>query len=386
MYTIRTYNKISNHGLKRFDPAKYRLDTNNPDAIILRSQSLHDENLADSVYAIARAGAGTNNIPIEHFSNLGTVVFNTPGANANAVKELIYSGMLVASRNIIEGVNFVRDLNKNQTTDDSLASILEASKKQFSGSELHGKTLGIIGLGAIGSMVANMGEELGMKVLGYDPAISIEAAWKLSRNVVKMDSIESLLKASNFVSLHVPAIEATKHLINANNVSCFRKNAVLLNFARESIVDSDAICHVLKQGKLRRYVTDFPNKEMLSMPSVIPLPHLGASTEEAETNCAIMAADQLKDYLEHGNITNSVNYPDVVLNREGVCRLAFCNRNQPNILSQVLDVLKEINVEEMFNKSRGEYAYSLMDLDRQPDQSTIERIKKIDGVIRLRLL
>ena len=390
MFAIRTYNKISDQGLNLFSPTSYKLDSKleeqNPDAIVLRSQVLHDEPIPESTVAIARAGAGTNNVPIKQLSDRGVVVFNTPGANANAVKELVLSGMLIASRNIIEGVNFVRDLESESLSKSELSKHLEASKKQFSGSELIGKTLGVVGLGAIGSMVANMAEDLGMKVLGYDPAISIEAAWQLSRNVVKMDSIDTLLRNSDFVSLHVPAIEATKHLINAKSCKLFKPNAVLLNFAREEIVDSEAVCDALNNNQFARYVSDFPNQQMLSMNSVIPMPHIGASTEEAETNCAIMAVNQVKDYLENGNIKNSVNFPTAQLRREGACRIAFCNRNQPNMLSQTLECLKGNNVIHMLNRSRGDYAYSLLDLEQTPTTEMIDAIKAIDGVMNLRLL
>ncbi len=386
MISIRIYNKISNQGLKQFNPDTYKVssDASEPDAIILRSHSLHNEVLPKSVMAIARAGAGTNNIPVEEYSKRGIVVFNTPGANANAVKELVLCGMLAASRNIIEGVSYVRSLASEKI--DDLPTLLESKKKQFSGSELYGKSFGVIGLGAIGSMIANMAEELGMKVLGYDPAISIEAAWRLSSSVVKMDSMDALLKASDFISLHVPVVDSTKHLINSDKLKLLKFNAVLLNFAREQIVDGNAIVNALNTGQFSRYVTDFPNADMLTMDKVIPMPHIGASTEEAETNCAIMAAEQVIDFIENGNIKNSVNFPTTQLNRAGACRLTFCNHNRPSMLSQVLGMLKNINVLEMLNKSRGDIAYNIMDLEQTPSEELIQSVTAIDGVSNLRLI
>lgn len=391
MFNILTYNKIAKQGLNAFDSNKYKVKSklDNPEAIFLRSYNLNGQPIPESVLCIARAGAGINNIPLEACNRRGVVVFNTPGANANAVMELVLSGMLIASRNIDKGIHFIRQLDlatHDASTDTSIGTFLEGHKKQFSGFELRGKTMGVIGLGNIGALVANMSENMGMKVLGYDPVISVEAAWRLSQNVVKMDSMESLIKASNFVSLHVPANESNHHLINKNNLKLFKEEAILLNFSREQVVDSEALLKAIASDQLYRYVTDFPAAEMINNSAIIPLPHIGASTLEAETNCAVMAADQLQDFLENGNIVNSVNFPTSTLPRIDKPRLTFSNQNVPNVLSQVLATLGDINVLEMLNKSRDDIAYNLMDLETIPDRRTFKAIKNIKGIIRVRLI
>lgn len=388
MPKVKTYNAISNIGLSRFPEAKYDLgpDVSAPDAYILRSHKLHGEELPSSVVAVARAGAGTNNIPVEEYSAKGVVVFNTPGANANAVKELVLTGMLMSCRDISGGIKFVRDL----TCDDNaeMAKLLEKEKKRFAGSEIKGKTLGVVGLGAIGAMVANVALELGMNVAGYDPAISVEAAWRLSQEVEKMPSLEALIAKSDFISLHVPAIEATHHLINAERLKLCKPGAVLLNFAREQIVDSEAALAALSDGNLRKYVTDFPSPDMIGRDDVIPMPHIGASTAEAEENCAVMAADQLMEYLENGNIRNSVNFPATKMERIGAARITFSNQNVPKVLGNVLSVLADsnINVLDMINRSRNDLAYNIIDVESAVDSGIVSRILEVEGVLGVRVL
>jgi len=390
MYQIRTYNKISDKGLSLFDQKQYSVRENveNPDAVILRSQKLHDESLPDSVMAVGRAGAGTNNIPIADYTERGIVVFNTPGANANAVKELVLTGLLLGSRGIVQGRDFVNTLG-HITDSDEMSKILEKEKKQFAGSELVGKTIGIIGLGAIGSLVADVALALGMRVVGFDPALSIEAAWKLSSQIENMESIEDLLACVDFLSLHVPAIPATKHLINAENLQLMRSNAVILNFARAAIVDSKAIVDALNQEKLGQYICDFPEPELIGHKKVIAVPHIGASTKEAEENCAVMAVSQIKDYLEHGNIRNSVNFPQTSMPRNGSnFRLTFTNKNISGVLGHFLSIFADnnINVVDMVNKSRDEVAYNILDLDSKPSDEVLSILKNVEHVFHLRHL
>ncbi len=389
MYKIRTYNQISCKGLDRFPRETYELasEFNEPDAILLRSHKLHNELLPGSVTAVARAGAGVNNIPVPEYTRRGIVVFNTPGANANAVKELLAAGLLIGSRDIFGGMNYVQSLT--EITDSAeLAALLEKQKKQFAGSEIAGKTIGIVGLGAIGSMVANMALELGMHVLGYDPAISVEAAWQLSSQVEKMENLQSLLARADFVSLHVPAIEATRHMINTETLKSFKLGAKLLNFAREEIVDTEALIAALEADILSSYITDFPTPELLGRKNVILMPHIGASTGEAEENCAIMAADQLMDYLENGNIKNSVNFPQISMGRNGGYRITFCNDNVPRVLGSVLSLLadRNINVIDMVNKSREDIAYNIIDVEEEPGDELMEAIGEVDGVVAVRKL
>ena len=389
MYNIRTYNAISSKGLTRFSADKYAVSSESaaPDGVLLRSQKLHTEVLPDSVLAVARAGAGTNNIPTEAYTEQGIVVFNTPGANANAVKELIVAGLLLGSRDIYGGMNYVQELGD---MDDSgeMGKLLEKEKKRFAGSEITGKTLGVVGLGAIGSIIANLALDLGMNVIGYDPAISVEAAWQLSSRVERMDSIEALLARADFITLHVPAIPATKHLINKDTLAQMKPNAKILNFAREEIVSTEDMVAALESGTIAGYISDFPAPALLGRKDVLLMPHIGASTEEAEENCAVMAADQLMDYLENGNIRNSVNFPPTKMARNGGTRITFANSNVPKVLGSVLAVLAdaELNVVDMVNKSRGEIAYNIIDVEGDIDAGIEEAIAAVEGVIRLRVI
>lgn len=390
MYQVRTYNKISDKGLSRFSKDHYNVgeDVAQPDAIILRSHKLHSEVIPESVLAVARAGAGVNNVPVEDYTKKGVVVFNTPGANANAVKELVLAGMLLGSRGILQGRDYVGTLGE-MTDAGEMSKLLEGEKKRFAGSELAGKKLGIIGLGAIGSMVANAALALDMDVLGYDPALSVEAAWRLSSNVRRMESVQALLSQVDYVSLHVPAIEATRNLINAETLSVMKPDSVILNFAREAIVDASAVVEALNAGKLGQYICDFPEPSLIGHPKVVALPHIGASTAEAEENCAVMAANQLMDYLENGNIINSVNFPHTVMARgEGGCRITFTNENVSGVLGNVLSVFAEhnVNVIDMVNKSRNDVAYNILDLAEKPSDKVIEALKAVEHVISLRVL
>ena len=389
MFTINTFNKISDKGLSRFSKERYSLSDNaeNPDAYILRSHKLHNEIIPESVKAIARAGAGVNNVPVDACTEKGIVVFNTPGANANAVKELVLAGMLLSSRGIVAGMDYAQSL-QDITDAAQMHKQLEGEKKRFAGSELAGKTLGIVGLGAIGSLVADMALALGMKVIGFDPALSVEAAWRLSSQVNKMENLESLLANADYVSLHVPAIEPTYHLVNADALAAAKKGLVLLNFARESIVDPEAIVASLNAGHLGQYVCDFPEPCLLNHDKVIAMPHIGASTAEAEENCAVMAADQLMDYLENGNVKNSVNFPAVSMGRDGQRRITFANENVSGVLGEVLSVFTrhQINVVDMVNKSRGELAYNILDIDGDISDQIIEEIRILEHVLFVRVI
>lgn len=389
MLKVKTYNKISIKGLERFSRERYEVggDIGHPDALMLRSQNLHDEPIADSVLAIARAGAGVNNIPLEACSEKGKVVFNTPGANANAVKELVLAGMLLSCRGITAGMNFVESMVDSPEV-ANIGKICEAEKKRFAGIELAGKTLGVVGLGAIGSMVADAALALGMKVVGFDPALSVEAAWRLSNQVEKMENLPSLLAKSDFLTIHVPALEVTKGMINAEALEHIKKDAVVLNFAREAIVDTDAMVKALDAGKLRMYVSDFPTPALLKRDDVLLIPHLGASTEEAEENCAVMAADQLMDFLENGNIKNSVNFPATQMERNGGSRLTFANSNVSGVLGKVLSVLADhkVNVIDMVNKSRAELAYTIIDIEEDVSEALVEAVKGVESVISVRAI
>lgn len=387
MYKVRTYNQISSKGLDRFPRDRYEIasEFSEPDAFILRSHKLHNEEIPTSVCAAARAGAGVNNIPVVEFTQKGIVVFNTPGANANAVKELIASALFMASRDIFGGMSYVQGLTDIKDGAE-MSTLLEKQKKQFAGCEVAGKTLGVVGLGAIGSMVANMALELGMNVVGYDPAISVEAAWRLSSSVEKMDNLQSLLARTDFITLHVPALEVTRHLINADTLKCMKPSAILLNFAREEVVDASAVQKALDNGKLGKYVTDFPTPELLGRNDVLLMPHIGASTEEAEENCAMMAADQLMDYLENGNIVNSVNFPATKMPRNGGHRITFCNENVPKVLGSVLSLLadRSMNVIDMVNKSRDDIAYNIVDVASAPTAELLDEIRNVEGIIVVR--
>lgn len=389
MFNIRTYNALSAKGLERFSDDKYIVGEacEAPEGFMLRSQKLHTEAVPDSLLAVARAGAGVNNIPVEQYTEQGIVVFNTPGANANAVKELIVAGLLLGSRDIYGGMSYVQELDH---MDDSgeMGKLLEKEKKRFAGSEVTGKTLGVVGLGAIGSIIANLALDLGMDVIGYDPAISVEAAWQLSSRVERMESLEKLLASADFVTLHVPAIPATKHLINYETLSGMKSSAKVLNFAREEIVNTDDMVDALETGSIAGYISDFPTPALLGRKNVLLMPHIGASTAEAEENCAVMAADQLKDFLENGNIHNSVNYPPTKMSRNGGSRITFSNNNVPKVLGSVLSILadSEINVVDMVNKSRGEIAYNIIDVEGDISTQLKEKIAQVDGVMRVRLL
>lgn len=389
MFKIRTYNQISSKGLDRFPRDQYEIASEfaNPDAILLRSHKLHGEPIAVSVLAVARAGAGVNNIPLAEYTSNGVVVFNTPGANANAVKELVAAALLLASRDIVGGLNYVQSLT-HITDAAAMSNLLEKEKSRFAGHELHGKTLGVVGLGAIGALVANMAVELGMTVIGYDPAISVEAAWRLSRRVGKMENLQSLLARADYISLHVPAIAETRHLINAETLRCCRPHAKLINFAREQIVDTDALLAALDAGKLGGYVADFPLPGLLGRKDVLLMPHIGASTKEAEENCAVMAADQLIEFLEHGTIAHSVNFPPTAMARNGGHRITFSNANVPKVLGNVLAILAESNnnVLDLVNKSRDQIAYNIVDVEDAPAPAIIAALGAVDGVIRVRVL
>lgn len=390
MYKIRTYNQIALQGLERFPRQRYEVgsDIGHPEAFLLRSQKLHDLPVPDTLLAVARAGAGVNNVPVADYSRRGIVVFNTPGANGNAVKELVVAGMLLASRNVLPAVSYVGALDAS-TDAAAMSAKVEKDKSRFGGTELKGKTLGVVGLGMIGGMVADIALALGMKVVGFDPALSIDAAWRLSNDVVRMENLSTLLSRSDYVTFHVPAMEATHHMINATTLALMKPGAVLLNFARESVVDAAAVVQALDAGRLARYVCDFPEPALLGHARVIALPHIGASTEESEENCAVMAANQLIDYLENGNVTNSVNYPAVHMERSpGTTRITFCNDNVAGVLGNVLSVLAErkVNVIDMVNKSRGDLAINIIDVAQMDATEVAARIAQVQHVIRVRVL
>ena len=389
MYKVRTYNAISAKGLDRLsrDCFEVSSEISTPDAILLRSFKLSTSDIGPSVTAIARAGAGVNNIPIDACTDRGVVVFNTPGANANAVKELVAAGMLLASRDIVGGMRFINELAPTISAED-MGPLMEAKKKQFAGSELQGKTLGVLGLGAIGSLIARLGLDLGMDVVGYDPAISIEAAWRLPSSVRKMENMQSLFSQSDYVSLHIPVLESTRGIINSDTLSYFKKDACLLNFAREQIVDTPAVVNALESNTLRTYVTDFPHPLLRNREDTILMPHIGASTAEAEENCAVMAADQIKAFLDHGNIKNAVNFPAIELERTTDSRLTVTNRNAPGTLSHILNVLGDanLNVADLLNKSRADIAYNLIDLNTTPNADVLDKIRSVEGVINVRYL
>ncbi|MBK9340927.1 MAG: phosphoglycerate dehydrogenase [Rhodoferax sp.] len=390
MFKIKTYNKISVKGLERFPRGSYEVgsDIGSPDAVLLRSQKLQGVEVPATLVAVARAGAGTNNVPVADYSKLGIVVFNTPGANANAVKELVMAGMLLATRGILPGMAYVNSLT-DMTDAAEMHALLEKEKARFAGGEIKGKTLGIVGLGAIGSLVADMALAMGMKVVGFDPALSIDAAWRLDSSVQRMENLSALMARSDYISLHVPALEATKHMVNAAALAQAKPTAVLLNFARETIVDSAAVKQSLDAGKLAYYVCDFPEPAMLNHPKVIAMPHIGASTEESEENCAVMAANQLMDYLENGNIVNSVNFPAVSMGRvANSSRITFSNDNVSGVLGHVLSVLadKKVNVIDMMNKSRGELAFNIIDVESKPTDDVVSAIAAVEHVIRVRVI
>ena len=383
-YNILTLNQISSHGLHRFPAARYTVGkgVEHPDAILVRSHDMHALRIPESVKAIGRAGAGTNNIPVAEMSKRGVPVFNAPGANANAVKELVFTALLLAARNVIPALSYVASLENGPELDKRV----EEGKKQFAGIELPQRTLGIVGLGAIGGLVADTAIKLGMKVIGFDPEITVDAAWRLPSSVRKANSIEEVLKASDFVTLHVPLLPVTRHLIDAKRLGVMKAGAVLLNFARDAIVDEDAVVEALRAHRLKYYLCDFPSARLLGAPGVIALPHLGASTEEAEENCAIMVVDQVREYLDHGTIANAVNFPAVEMARESPFRVAIANANVPNMLGQISTTMANagLNIHTMVNKSRGETAFTLVDVDSPIKPAVIKAIAAIDGVLSVR--
>ncbi len=383
---ILVINNVAQVGLKRFPGEQYSVlkEAKDPQGIIVRSQDLHKYEFGPSLRAVGRAGAGVNNIPVAALSKRGVPVFNAPGANANAVKELVLAGMLIAARNLAPALEFVRGLDQSPELDRTV----EDGKKQFAGSELPGHTLGVIGLGKIGSLVADAAIRLGMDVQGYDPHITVEAAWSLPSQVKRAASIDELIRTSHFVSLHVPLGEKTRHLVNGKNIELFRNGAVLLNFSREGIVAEDAVLKGLKNHHLKWYVTDFPTGDLLNHPGVIALPHLGASTREAEDNCAIMVVDQMRDYLEHGNLQNAVNFPEALMPREAPYRLSIANANVPDMLGSISHALgrRKINIHNMLNKSKGEMAYTLVDADSPVPAEVIGELGGLNGVLSVRYL
>jgi D-3-phosphoglycerate dehydrogenase len=386
MYKVQTFNQISELGLCLFPKQEYQVgpDKTDADAILVRSHKLGQEQIGTNLKAVARAGAGVNNIPVDEYTRQGIVVFNTPGANANAVKELVVCGLLLAARGVLPGINWVNTLSP-ATEYNELNKLMEAEKKNFKGCELAGKTIGVVGLGAIGALVADVAIQLGMKVLGYDPAISVDAAWRLANQVEKQENLTSLISRSDFVTLHLPVLENTRNLIDRKIINYFKTGAVLLNFSRDAIVDNGALLEGLNSGRLANYVTDFPTPDLLGHPRTILMPHIGASTDEAEDNCAIMAVNQLRDFLENGNIRNSVNFPNLSLERsEGSTRIAIVNQNVPGMLGQILSILAErdINVIDMLNKSRSEVAYNLIDIEGDAMDEVLGEICAIEHVIK----
>lgn len=386
-YRILTLNKISHQGLKRFPADRYEIgsEMSEPDAILVRSQGMHDMDIPASVRAIARAGAGTNNVPVAAMSARGVPVFNAAGANANAVKELVVAGMLLSARNLVPALQFTAGL---QGDDASLHKQVEEGKKQFAGIELHGRTLGIVGLGAIGRLVADTALALGMRVYGFDPSLTVDAAWGLSSQVKKANSLEELLKHSDFVTLHVPLLDSTRGLMNAFRLKVMKAGSVLLNFSRDAIVDTDAVLGQLANKHLHGYVCDFPAQNLQGVAGVITLPHLGASTEEAEEYCAVMVVDQVREYLENGNLTNTVNFPTLVMPRESAYRVAIANANVPNMLGQISTALAQagINIHNMMNKSRGDMAYTVVDTDSPVPADVLAQLTATPGVLAVRTL
>ncbi len=385
MYNIKTFNNISEKGLSRLPADSYTIGENidDPDAIILRSANLHDMEINPALKAVGRAGAGTNNVPVDKLSEHGVTVFNAPGANANAVKELVIAGMLLACRNIIPAWDYVQ---KVEGTTEEQHKAVEAGKKKFVGYELPGRTLGVVGLGAIGVKIANAAVELGMRVIGYDPGITVDSAWKMSSKVEQIKDPDELFKQCDFVTFHVPLIDATRDKLNAKRIANMKDGVVILNFARQGIVNDDAVLDGIESGKVHAYVCDFPSEKLKGNSRVITLPHLGASTVEAEENCAIMVADQIKDFLENGNIKNSVNFPNIDMPRSGGARLAIANRNMPDMVGQMSHVLgqAEVNIISMRNESRGDLAYTLIDIETPVSDAVLSDIMAIEGVLNAR--
>lgn len=387
MFHIKTMNKIAQVGLNQF-PADYQVgdSVEGEEGILVRSAKLHDYPFPDTLWGIARAGAGTNNIPVAECAQKGIVVFNTPGANANGVKELVLAALLMASRDLVGGVEWVKA--QAATPDTDVAAAVEKGKSAFVGPELYRKTLGVIGLGAIGALVANAALSLGMEVYGYDPFLSVDTALRLDRHVHVVKDVSELYRVSDYVTIHVPYTPDTRHTINADTIAQMKDGVRIVNLARGELVDDAAMMAALERGKVARYVTDFPNNTITLAPNVVPIPHLGASTPESEDNCAIMAAQQLRDFLENGNIKNSVNFPNVEMERSGVQRLCIIHRNIPAMLANITAQLSGdgVNVENMTNKSRGDFAYTLVDVGSAVEESVIDDIRAIDGIIRVRVI
>jgi len=386
MFKIKTYNKISKSGLEVFDD-KYTIgdEVENADGAIVRSAALHDEVFPESLQAIARAGAGTNNIPIAKCSEQGIVVFNTPGANANAVKELVIAGLLISSRRVISGIEWAKTLKGEG---DAVGKLVEKGKGAFAGPEIKGKKLGVIGLGAIGVMVANAANHLGMTVYGYDPYLSVKSAWNLNHNAVYINDINEIFANCDYITIHVPLTDSTKYLINADTIAKMKDGVRILNFSRDALVNDDAIKAALESGKVAAYVTDFPTEAVLDVDGVIAIPHLGASTPESEDNCAAMAAKELMDYIENGNIVNSVNLPEVTMPRSGENRICVIHKNIPNMITAITSIFANdgVNIENLLNKSRGDYAYTLLDTGAADTAAVADEIKAIDGVIKVRVI
>ncbi|MCI8372971.1 MAG: phosphoglycerate dehydrogenase [Lachnospiraceae bacterium] len=386
MYKYTCLNPIASVGLELFGADYEKTEgLEDADAVLVRSAAMHDLNLPKSLHAIARAGAGVNNIPLEKCAEEGVVVFNTPGANANGVKELVFAGMLLASRDIIGGIEWVKEASQ----EEDIAKKAEKAKKAFAGTELNGKKLGIIGLGAIGIKVANAARHFGMEVYGYDPYISVDAAWKLSRDIKHINNVEDIYRECDFITIHVPLLDSTKNMINEEAIAMMKEQVVVLNMARDVLVDELAMLKALEEGKVKKYVSDFPNITTAGKPGVIIMPHIGASTEESEDNCAVMAVQEIRDFLENGNIKNSVNYPACDM---GVCdntgRVSICHKNIPNMIGQFTSLLAKegVNIPNMINKSRGDYAYSLLDLDVAANEALVGKLEAIDGVLKVRII
>lgn len=386
MYRYKCLNQIAQTGLDQFTRDYVQVEEiEEADALLVRSAALHDMEFPKSLKAIARAGAGVNNIPLGKCAEEGIVVFNTPGANANGVKELVLAGLLLAARDVIGGVNWVQSERMNE----EISKLAEKQKKQFAGHEIEGKKLGIIGLGAIGVRVANTATHLGMEVLGYDPYISVDAAWNLSRSIRHITNVDDIYKECDYITIHVPLLDSTRKMINAEAIEKMKDGVVILNFARDLLVDEDAVVLALKKGKVKRYVSDFPNPTTAGAKGAIVIPHLGASTEEAEENCARMAAKELRNYLENGNIRNSVNYPNCDMGVPSYpARVAICHRNVKNMLSQFTTILgqENYNIGNMTNKSRGDYAYSMFDLETAASPQLVERLEAVEGVLKVRVI
>lgn len=387
MYHIKTFNKISPVGLNKFDPECYAVgdDERNEDGILVRSAKLHDYDFPENLLAIARAGVGVNNIPLDRCSETGIAVFNTPGANANGVKELVLASLILASRDVIGGIQWCQSIKD----DPNIAKAVEKGKKAFAGCEIRGKKLGVIGLGAIGVEVANAAAALGMTVYGYDPFISVNGAWMLSRDVKHIMTADDIYKECDYITLHVPLLDSTRGMISASVLQEMKDGVVVLNFSRDVLVDEDAMAEALNSGKVKKYITDFPNPKSANMAGAVVIPHLGASTEESEDNCAKMAVKEIMDYLENGNIRNSVNYPNCDMGVcRAVCRLTVLHRNIPNMIGQITAVLaaEGINISDMTNKSKDKFAYTMVDLEQKAAEEALERIRSIDGVLRVRAL